>query len=170
MDRTRKYHPEWGNSITKEHTWYALTYKWILAPKLGIPKIQLTDHMKLKIRKTKMWMLWFFLEGGAKHPWVETERQNVEQRLNEKSVRDCPICLTIPYSVITPRCYCGCQQELVKNKNFYWTLLHPRAWPLPSRDCSRNTPELFTPECIPELLTLEFEPSQLKTDPRTFLR
>jgi len=28
--------------------WYALTNKWILAQKLEIPKIQFTDHMKLK--------------------------------------------------------------------------------------------------------------------------
>jgi hypothetical protein len=48
MDETRKYHPEWGISITKEHTWYVLTDKWILAPKLGISKIQFTDYMKLK--------------------------------------------------------------------------------------------------------------------------
>jgi hypothetical protein len=48
MDGTRKYHDEWGNLITKEHPWYALTDKWILAQKLGIPKIQFTDHMKLK--------------------------------------------------------------------------------------------------------------------------
>jgi hypothetical protein len=34
--------------VTKEHTWYALTDKWILAQRLGIPKIQFTDHMKLK--------------------------------------------------------------------------------------------------------------------------
>jgi hypothetical protein len=34
MDGTRKYHPEKGDPITKEHTWYALTDKWILAPKL----------------------------------------------------------------------------------------------------------------------------------------
>ena len=33
---------------TKEHTWYALTDKWILAQKLGILKIQFTDHMNLK--------------------------------------------------------------------------------------------------------------------------
>ena len=32
----------------KEHTWHALTDKWILAQKLRIPKIQLTDHTKLK--------------------------------------------------------------------------------------------------------------------------
>ena len=32
----------------KEHTWYALTDKWILAPKFRIANIQFTDHMKLK--------------------------------------------------------------------------------------------------------------------------
>jgi hypothetical protein len=34
--------------ITKEHTWYTLTDKWLLAQKFGIPKIQFTDHKKLK--------------------------------------------------------------------------------------------------------------------------
>jgi hypothetical protein len=48
MDGTRKYHPEWGNPITKEHTWYAFTDKWILAQKFRIHKIQFTDYMKLK--------------------------------------------------------------------------------------------------------------------------
>ena len=48
MDATRKYHPEGGYPITKEHTWYTLADKWILAQKLRIPKIKLTDHMKLK--------------------------------------------------------------------------------------------------------------------------
>jgi len=47
IDGTRKY-PEWGNPITKEHTWYALTDKWVLTQKLRIPKIQFTDHTKLK--------------------------------------------------------------------------------------------------------------------------
>ena len=36
------------NPITKEHTRYILTDKRILPQKLGIPKIQFTDHMKLK--------------------------------------------------------------------------------------------------------------------------
>ena len=48
IDGTRKYHPECGNSITKEHSWYALTDKWILGQKLRIPKIQFTNHLKLK--------------------------------------------------------------------------------------------------------------------------
>jgi hypothetical protein len=48
MGRTRKYHPEGDNPVTKEHTWYVLTDKCILAQKLRIPKIQFTHHMKLK--------------------------------------------------------------------------------------------------------------------------
>jgi hypothetical protein len=39
MNGTRKFHPERGNSTTKEHTWYVLTDKWILAQKLRTPKI-----------------------------------------------------------------------------------------------------------------------------------
>jgi hypothetical protein len=27
--------------------------------------------MKLKKRKTKVWILWFFLEWGRKYPWKE---------------------------------------------------------------------------------------------------
>jgi hypothetical protein len=34
--------------VCKSNTWYALTDKWILAQKLGIPKVQFIDHMKLK--------------------------------------------------------------------------------------------------------------------------
>ena len=46
MDRSGGYHPEWGNPITKELTWYALTDKWILAQKLRIPKIQFAKLKK----------------------------------------------------------------------------------------------------------------------------
>jgi hypothetical protein len=38
MDESGGYHPDWGNPITKEHTWYALSDKWILAQKLRIPE------------------------------------------------------------------------------------------------------------------------------------
>ena len=40
--------------VTKEHKWYVLTDMWILAKKnLGIPTIQLTDHMKPKKKTPK---------------------------------------------------------------------------------------------------------------------
>jgi hypothetical protein len=45
---TRKYHPGWGNPITEEHSWYALTDNRILAQKFRIPKIQFTNNKKLK--------------------------------------------------------------------------------------------------------------------------
>ena len=51
MGGTRKYHPERGKQVTNKYTWYALTDKWIFSQKLGIPKIQFTDHMKLKTKK-----------------------------------------------------------------------------------------------------------------------
>jgi hypothetical protein len=35
MDRTRKYHPEYGNLVPKGYAWYLLTDKLILA--LRIP-------------------------------------------------------------------------------------------------------------------------------------
>jgi hypothetical protein len=46
MGGTWKYYPQWGNPVTKEHTWYALTDKWILAQKFRIHKIQFTYHVK----------------------------------------------------------------------------------------------------------------------------
>ena len=48
MDASGGYHPEWGNPIAKEVTWYALIDKWILAQKPRIPKIHLPKHKKTK--------------------------------------------------------------------------------------------------------------------------
>jgi hypothetical protein len=48
MDGIRNSHPEWGNPVTKEHTWYTLADKWILAQKLKISKIQFAKHKKIK--------------------------------------------------------------------------------------------------------------------------
>jgi hypothetical protein len=51
IDRTRKYYPKWDNPVTKVHTWYVLTDKWILAQTFGILRIQFTDHIKLRKKK-----------------------------------------------------------------------------------------------------------------------
>ena len=51
MDVSGEYHPEWGNPITKEVTWYPLTDKWILAQKHRTPKIQFAKHKKIKKRE-----------------------------------------------------------------------------------------------------------------------
>jgi hypothetical protein len=48
MDGPGGHHPEWGNPITKELTWYALSDKWMLTQKLRIPKTQFAKHKKIK--------------------------------------------------------------------------------------------------------------------------
>jgi hypothetical protein len=66
MDGTRKYHPECGNPVRKERSWYALTDKWILVQKLGIPKIQFIDHMKLKKKENQSMGASVLLRRGNK--------------------------------------------------------------------------------------------------------
>ena len=44
MDGSRKYHPD---TDPKEHAWYVLTDKWILAKKYRIPRIQCTEFKKV---------------------------------------------------------------------------------------------------------------------------
>jgi hypothetical protein len=91
MDGTRKYHPEWGNPITKEYTWYELTNKWILAHILRIPKIQFTDHMKLKKKEDQSVNTSILLRRGIKIPMggdtetkfrAETEGKAIQRLLH----------------------------------------------------------------------------------------
>jgi hypothetical protein len=68
MSGSRGYHPEWSNPITKEHTLYALTDKWILVQKLRIPKIQFAKHMKLKKKEDQSMDTLILLRKGNKMP------------------------------------------------------------------------------------------------------
>jgi hypothetical protein len=68
MDVSGEYHPEWGNPITKEVTWYPLTDKWILAQKLRIPKIQSSKHKKIKKKEDQNVDTSFLLRIGNKIP------------------------------------------------------------------------------------------------------
>jgi hypothetical protein len=68
MDGFGGYHPEWGNPITKEHTWYALTDEWILAQKLVISKIQFSKYMKLKKKEDQSIDTSILLRRGNKIP------------------------------------------------------------------------------------------------------
>jgi hypothetical protein len=56
------------SEVTKEHTWYALTNKWLLAQKLEIPKIKFTNHMKLNKREDQSVDPSFLLRRGNKIP------------------------------------------------------------------------------------------------------
>jgi hypothetical protein len=51
-----------------QNTWYTLTDKWILAQKLGICKIQFTDHMKLKKKEDQSVDTSVLLRWGNKIP------------------------------------------------------------------------------------------------------
>jgi hypothetical protein len=66
MDGSGGYHPECGNLITKEYTWYAFTDKWILTQKLRIRKIQFTNHMKLKKKEDQRMLTLILLRRGNK--------------------------------------------------------------------------------------------------------
>ena len=68
MDVSGGYHPEWGNPITKEVTWYVLTDKWILAQKLRIPKIQSPKHKKIQKKEDQRLDTSFLLRIGNKIP------------------------------------------------------------------------------------------------------
>ena len=101
---------EVGNPTTKEHTWYVLTDKWILAQKLRITKIPFTDQMKLKKKEDQSMGILVLLRREKKYPWEEI--QTVEKRLMERPSRECPTWGSIPYTFTKPRHYCGCQQAL----------------------------------------------------------
>jgi hypothetical protein len=56
------------NPVTKEHTWYTFTDKWILAQKLRIPKIKFTNHMKLDKKEDQSVNTSVLLRRGYKIP------------------------------------------------------------------------------------------------------
>ena len=68
MDGPGGHHPEWGNPIPKEHTWYALTDKWILAQKFRISKVQFAKPLKLKKKEDPSVDTSFLLRMGNKIP------------------------------------------------------------------------------------------------------
>jgi hypothetical protein len=47
MDGTRQYHPKRGNSGPETHTWFVLTYKWMLATKYRMIMLQSIYSKKL---------------------------------------------------------------------------------------------------------------------------
>jgi hypothetical protein len=75
---------------TKEHAWYALTDKWILAQELAIPKIQFTDHMKLKKKEDQNVDASGLLRRRNKIFTGGNAQTGVEERLEEGPSRYCP--------------------------------------------------------------------------------
>jgi hypothetical protein len=67
--------------------------------------------MKLKKKKTKMWILHSFLKWGIKYPWKEVTKTNFRAEREGRSIQRLPHLESIPYSTTKPRHYCGCQQD-----------------------------------------------------------
>jgi hypothetical protein len=105
MDRTRKYP------------------KWILAPKLWIPKIQFTDLMKHKKEDQSVDPSVLL---RTKHSWEQIWRQSVEQGLKERSSRDSSTWGCIPYTVTKPWHYWDAKKCLLK-RAWYSCLLRGSA-------------------------------------------
>ena len=70
--------------MTKEHTWYALTNKWILGKKLGLPMIQLIDHMKLKKKEDQSVDASVLFRRGNKIIMGGREWEGLERKRGEK--------------------------------------------------------------------------------------
>ena len=87
MDVSGGYHPEWGNPITKELTWYALTDKWILAHKPKIPKIQFTKHNKIKKKGDQCVDTSFLLRIGNKIPMERVTETKFRAKTNGWSIQ-----------------------------------------------------------------------------------
>jgi hypothetical protein len=90
MDETRKYHPKWGNSITKQYTCNLLTDKWILAQKFGIPKIQFTNLMKLKKKEDQIVDTSVVLRMGNKIPMEGVTETNCRAETEGMTIHRLP--------------------------------------------------------------------------------
>ena len=75
------------HSQKNTHGMYSLV-SVILGQKLRIPKKQFTDHMKLKKKEDQSVDASVLFR--TKYSWEEIWRQSVEQRLKERTSRDCP--------------------------------------------------------------------------------
>jgi hypothetical protein len=87
MDGSKKFHPECGNPITKEHTWYSLTGKWILVQKLRIPKIQFTEHLKLKKKEEQTVVILVLLRRWKKIPMRDVAETNCGTETEGKTMQ-----------------------------------------------------------------------------------
>ena len=89
MDGPGGHHPEWGNPITKELTWYAFTDKWLLAQKL-ISKLQFSKYMKLKKKEDQSVDTSFLLRMGNKIPMGGVTETKFGAETEERTIQRLP--------------------------------------------------------------------------------
>ena len=111
MDGTRRYHPKWGNPITKEHTWYAVTDKWVLAQKLRISKTQFAKHTKLKKKEDQSVDTLFLLRMRNKIPVEGVTETKAGAKMKEWTVQRLPYLGIHPINNYQTQSLGRCQQE-----------------------------------------------------------
>ena len=114
LERTQM---SFNRGMDTEHTWYTLTDNWISAQKFGIPKIQFTDHMKLKLKEDQcvnVWILQSFLQRGTKYSWIKNQDKVWSRDQMRGHLKPAPPGESIPYTVNKPRLYYGCQPVLAE--------------------------------------------------------
>ena len=160
MDGPGGHHPEWGNLITKELTWYAVTDKWILAQKLRIPKIQFAKHMKLKKKEDQSVDTSFLLRMGNKIPMEGVTETKFRAETEGMTIQ------RLPHLVIHPLNYHQTQTLLQMPTRFCWQepdiAVSWEALPVPDKyrsGCSQPSTGLSTGSPIKEL---EKVPKELK--------
>jgi hypothetical protein len=84
----------------------------ILAQKLKIPKIQFTNHMKLKKKEDQSVDTSILLRRGNKIPMEGVTETKCGAETEEMISQRLPTRGYIPYTITKPRHYCGCQQIL----------------------------------------------------------
>jgi hypothetical protein len=94
-------------------------YSMISGQKLGIPKIQFTDRMKLKKKEDLSVHASASHRNGTKYLREQIQRESVEQRLKGRPFKDCLTWESIPSTVTKPRHYCGCQ-EMHAERSVIW--------------------------------------------------
>ena len=79
---------------------------------LQIPKIQFTDHMKLKKKEDKSVDVLALLRRGNKIPIGGVTETKCRTEFEGKAIQRLPLLASIPNTVTKTRHYCGCQQVL----------------------------------------------------------
>ena len=93
--------------------------KWIIAPKPRLPKIQFSDHMKLKKEEKQSVDGSVLLRSGNKIPMGRNTATKCGIKTEGKAIQRLPHWGSIPYTVTKTRHYCGCQAVFVF-RNLIW--------------------------------------------------
>ena len=91
---------------SQKNTWYPLTDKWILVPKLRIPKIKFTDYMKLNKKEDQSVDASVFFRKGNKIIKEGNMEAKCRAETEGKAIQRLPH-LEI-HTITKPRHYCGC--------------------------------------------------------------